>query len=239
MTADQSFVNSDCVSARFLLANTSQLAVHHASQKNTRILETLVSHLRGAHAVLNSSIPVSAITQNPMPPSSHPSQAPKSNPSPTQTCQLALPLKASDNTLHLHLTLYSHSLVLFVTTKAGEALEAALLQAGDSGGGGEDRTDSQTTGNDTISLGSFVVGMPDLVNVTKPDPSTTPLYTNAQSLDLCTRLCRILTTKLQRAGCTRQVYVGICGGIKFWTAEEEAEVVRGTVEAVMEQVEET
>ena len=157
-----------------------------------------------------------------------------------KTSQLALPLKSSDTTLHLHLIIYSHTLILFIATKAGEALEAALLQAaeGSNAVSADGSAESAGGGGASKTLTSFVVGVPDLLNPKKPSPSTTPLYTDSQSLDLCTRLCRMLTTKLQRMGDAKQVYVGVCGGTKFWNADEEAEAVKGTIETVIRQIDE-
>ncbi|KAB2571655.1 hypothetical protein DBV05_g9708 [Lasiodiplodia theobromae] len=126
--------------------------------------------------------------------------------------QISFPLPRAPNArVNLHLTVHSKSLLLFVTTTSPEH---------DSGV--------------TAPVGSFVYAMPNLANPTA-QPLSTPLYPQTPTLDLATRLAKILA---RRTG--RPTYVG--NSTSFASAgaggnvEEEMEGLARVVEVVVEEV---
>ena len=161
--------------------------------------------------------------------SSSSSDSPPPEPSQTKTHQLAIPLRQSDSTLHLHLTTYSHALVLMLASSTSGLPSLPALP-----------TDSATeppptsSGGAASPLTSLVAAVPDLTHPAKPQPTTTPLYADPATVDFATRLARVVATKCQKVGRGRMVYVGVAGGIGFWS-EDEAEAVRGVV-GVVERV---
>ncbi|KAF2087123.1 hypothetical protein K490DRAFT_7522, partial [Saccharata proteae CBS 121410] len=125
--------------------------------------------------------------------------------------QLSFPLpRASQTRIQIHLTLHAKAIVLFLTTTSPD------FDAG------------------AAPMGSFVYAMPNLTNPTTT-PLSTPLYTQTPTLDVATRLSKILA---RRTG--KPCYVG--NSISFGSAggggnvEEEMEGVGRVVEVVMGEV---
>lgn len=143
----------------------------------------------------------------------------------TPTAQLAFTLPTSaDTKIHMHLTIHSHSVVLFVTNSGLGTSTAA-------------------------SCASLVYAIPNvreqhavivLIRVTdnkqQRDPSAQPLatslYMRAGSVDFMTRLARILAKKMRKP-----VYVG--GDVRFWAQEDESEALRGVLDTVRAALQES
>ncbi|KAL1641799.1 hypothetical protein SLS58_005839 [Diplodia intermedia] len=126
--------------------------------------------------------------------------------------QLSFPLPRAPNArVNLHLTVYPTSLLLFVTTTSPEH-DAGVA----------------------APVGSFVYAMPNRTNPTA-QPLSTALYPQTPTLDLATRLAKILA---RRTG--RPTYVG--NSTSFSSAggggnvEEEMEGLARVVEVVVEEV---
>lgn len=124
--------------------------------------------------------------------------------------ELSFPLPKSLGTLiHLHLTISTTSILLFLTTTEG----------------GDRSTPA--------SLGSFVCALPDRSN---PGLTiSTPLYIHEPSLEFTTRLARLLAHKSKRpvyVGNSISFATAGMGG----TVEEEMEGFRKVVEIVMGEI---
>ncbi|KAF8863821.1 hypothetical protein BDZ45DRAFT_583263 [Acephala macrosclerotiorum] len=124
--------------------------------------------------------------------------------------ELSFPLpKAPDTKIHLRLSIYTTSLLLFLTT--------AL--------------DGNTS---TVPpLGSFVYALPDRLN--PGQALSTPLYTYESSVEFTTRLAKLLARKTGRpvyVGNSISFASAGMGG----TVEEEMEGFKKVVEVVMEEV---
>ncbi|KAK2764093.1 hypothetical protein FQN53_007091 [Emmonsiellopsis sp. PD_33] len=113
--------------------------------------------------------------------------------------------KSLYTTVHIHLTFFATSTLLFLTTTSG----------------GESTTAAKP-------MGSFIYAMPDRTN--PKNTISTPLYTSPSSLDYATRTSRILA---QRTG--MPVYVGCSVDFSGSTVEEEMEGLKKVVETVMEK----
>ncbi|KAJ9638417.1 hypothetical protein H2199_007105 [Coniosporium tulheliwenetii] len=125
--------------------------------------------------------------------------------------QLSFPLPRSPQTrIHMHLTVLTTSILLFLTTTAADA----------SSGGSP--------------MGSFVYAMPNRTSPTA-QPLSTALYTQSQTLDFATRLAKILA---RRTG--KPTYVGnsisFAGAGLGGTVEEEMEGMGKVVEVVLAEV---
>ena len=145
---------------------------------------------------------------------------------PNQPIQLSFPLpKAPETRIHIHLTIQTTSMLLFLTT---------------------------TLNGDTSAvapLGSFVYALPDVSNyvyllqnlrtdllqrLNAGQTLSTPLFTYESSVEFTTRLAKLLARKLGKP-----VYIG--NSISFasagmgGTVEEEMEGFKKIVEIVMEQ----
>ncbi|KAK7550076.1 hypothetical protein IWX49DRAFT_151973 [Phyllosticta citricarpa] len=136
--------------------------------------------------------------------------------------QLSFPLPRASNTrINIHLTIQSTALLLFVTTTSPEHDAGA-----------------------TAPMGSFVYAMPSNTQTTSPtttsssqqQPISTPLYVQAPTLDLATRLARILARKSGRptyvGNSTSFASAGLGGSV-----EEEMEGLARVVEVVMGELE--
>lgn len=84
--------------------------------------------------------------------------------------------------IHVHITNQSNSLLLLATT-----------------------TDPSTPSSSPTALGSFVYALPNLRDASEP-PSSTPLYSQANTIDFATRLAKALARKAQKP-----CYVGWSG----------------------------
>ncbi|GME28620.1 hypothetical protein GTA08_BOTSDO08191 [Neofusicoccum parvum] len=129
-----------------------------------------------------------------------------------QPVQLSFPLPRAPNTrVNLHLTVHTAALLLFVTTTSPEH-DAGVA----------------------APVGSFVYAMPNRAAPTA-QPLSTPLYPQIPTLDLATRLAKILA---RRTG--RPTYVG--NSTSFASAgaggnvEEEMEGLARVVEVVIDEV---
>ncbi|KAK8189829.1 hypothetical protein HDK77DRAFT_482014 [Phyllosticta capitalensis] len=129
--------------------------------------------------------------------------------------QLSFPLPRTSNTrINIHLTIQSTALVLFVTTTSPEHDAGA-----------------------TAPMGSFVYAMPQNTSHTPSNssatspPISTPLYAQTPTLDLATRLARILARKSGRptyvGNSTSFASAGLGGSV-----EEEMEGLARVVEVV-------
>ncbi|KAK7517931.1 hypothetical protein IWZ03DRAFT_359960 [Phyllosticta citriasiana] len=135
--------------------------------------------------------------------------------------QLSFPLPRASNTrINMHLTIQSTALLLFVTTTSPEHDAGA-----------------------TAPMGSFVYAMPSNTQTTSStttsssqQPISTPLYVQAPTLDLATRLARILARKSGRptyvGNSTSFASAGLGGSV-----EEEMEGLARVVEVVMGELE--
>lgn len=94
---------------------------------------------------------------------------------------LATP-NALQTKMHLHITNQSNSLFVLATT-----------------------VDSATPSSSPAALGSFVYALPNLRDPSEP-PSSTPLYSQANTIDFATRLAKALARKAQKP-----CYVGWSG----------------------------
>ncbi|KAK7716834.1 hypothetical protein SLS57_006516 [Botryosphaeria dothidea] len=136
----------------------------------------------------------------------------KHEPKQHQPVQLSFPLPRAPNArVNLHLTVYPAALMLFVTT-----------------------TSPEHDAGSTAPAGSFVYAMPNRSNPTA-QPLSTALYPQTPTLDLATRLAKILA---RRTG--RPTYVG--NSTSFASAgaggnvEEEMEGLARVVEVVVDEV---
>ncbi|OJD30128.1 uncharacterized protein BKCO1_660005 [Diplodia corticola] len=130
--------------------------------------------------------------------------------------QLSFPLPRAPNArVNLHLTVHPTSLLLFVTTTSPEH-DAGVA----------------------APVGSFVYAMPNRTTTTNPataQPLSTALYPQTPTLDLATRLAKILARRT-----ARPTYVG--NSTSFSSAgaggnvEEEMEGLARVVEVVVEEV---
>ncbi|KAK6540159.1 hypothetical protein TWF694_008979 [Orbilia ellipsospora] len=159
----------------------------------------------------------------------------------SQIHQLAVPLpRTADTSLHLHLTIASHHILLFLTTtSANHSLERSLLSIPgvntSSTSGGEDVLNPVRAGDSAVprgrvGVGSFVYAMPSLIN--KKETICTPLIPDMATLETTERIARILARRLQVP-----VYLGnsmsfaaMGGG---GSVEEEMGVVKDVVEVVV------
>ncbi|KAK7633665.1 hypothetical protein IWX48DRAFT_573401 [Phyllosticta citricarpa] len=129
--------------------------------------------------------------------------------------QLSFPLPRASNTrINIHLTIQSTALLLFVTTTSPEHDAGA-----------------------TAPMGSFVYAMPPTTtSSSQQQPISTPLYVQAPTLDLATRLARILARKSGRptyvGNSTSFASAGLGGSV-----EEEMEGLARVVEVVMGELE--
>ncbi|KAK8190793.1 hypothetical protein BKA81DRAFT_285676, partial [Phyllosticta paracitricarpa] len=129
--------------------------------------------------------------------------------------QLSFPLPRASNTrINIHLTIQSTALLLFVTTTSPEHDAGA-----------------------TAPMGSFVYAMPSTTtSSSQQQPISTPLYVQAPTLDLATRLARILARKSGRptyvGNSTSFASAGLGGSV-----EEEMEGLARVVEVVMGELE--
>ncbi|KAK7526330.1 uncharacterized protein IWZ02DRAFT_417072 [Phyllosticta citriasiana] len=128
--------------------------------------------------------------------------------------QLSFPLPRASNTrINMHLTIQSTALLLFVTTTSPEHDAGA-----------------------TAPMGSFVYAMPSTTTSSSQQPISTPLYVQAPTLDLATRLARILARKSGRptyvGNSTSFASAGLGGSV-----EEEMEGLARVVEVVMGELE--
>ncbi|KAL0640165.1 hypothetical protein Q9L58_000723 [Maublancomyces gigas] len=124
--------------------------------------------------------------------------------------QLSFPLPRTRNTtVHMHMTLSNHSLLLFLTSQTPEA------------------------SSQKAALGSFVYALPDRTSTTSP-PLSTPLYIREQTLENATRIAKILAKRL-----AIPVYVGnsmnFSGAGGGGMVEEEMEGVRKVIDVVMNE----
>ncbi|KAI1391359.1 uncharacterized protein F4822DRAFT_183178 [Hypoxylon trugodes] len=124
--------------------------------------------------------------------------------------QLSFPLPRSlDTKIHLRLTIKSKNITLFLTTRSADEE------------------------NQPCSMGSFIYALPDKYN---PDqPLSTTIYSREDTLELTTRLAKILAKKTQMP-----VYVG--NSISFantglgGTVEEEMEAFKKVVEVTLSKL---
>lgn len=157
------------------------------------------------------------------------SSNPGSNARATRSIQLALrPGIAPDTKVHLHLTEYSHALVLLLQT-------------------------SGMTGSEPLSLSSLAYSLPNVSLCPRPlrgtasvaherdvvtmqltwsqqlspssQPLSTTLYSKPDSADFMTRLAKMLAKKTQKPA-----YVG--GNVKFWVHEDEMDAMKSVLDAV-------
>ncbi|KAK8157611.1 hypothetical protein IWX90DRAFT_20627 [Phyllosticta citrichinensis] len=135
----------------------------------------------------------------------------------TKPIQLSFPLPHASNTrINIHLTIQSTALLLFVTTTSPEHDAGA-----------------------TTPMGSFVYAMPSNTQTSataSSQPISTPLYAQAPTLDLATRLARILARKSGRptyvGNSTSFASAGLGGSV-----EEEMEGLARVVEVVVGELE--
>jgi len=125
----------------------------------------------------------------------------------THPIELSFPLpKAPETRIHLHLTISTASLLLFLTTNLN----------------GNTST--------TAPLGSFVYALPDRTNVGQT--LSTPLYTYESSIEFTTRIAKLLARKTGKpvyVGNSISFASAGMGG----TVEEEMEGFKTVVEVVM------
>lgn len=130
--------------------------------------------------------------------------------SPNGPIQLSFPLpKAPETRIHVHLTIQSTFLLLFLTT-----------------------TLNGNTSN-VAPLGSFVYALPDRMNAGQT--LSTPLYTYESSVEFTTRLAKLLARKTGKpiyVGNSINFATAGMGG----NVEEEMEGFRKVVEVIMEQL---
>ncbi|KAK6331914.1 hypothetical protein TWF718_002452 [Orbilia javanica] len=159
-----------------------------------------------------------------------------------QTHQLSLPLpRTSDTSLHLHLTVASRHILLFLsTTSANPSLDLSLLSIP-----GVNSSSTNSTSEDVLNpmrggdvavprgkvgVGSFVYAMPSLTN--NKETICTPLVPDMATLETTERIARILARRLQLP-----VYLGNSMNFAAMGAggsvEEEMGVVRDVVETVV------
>ncbi|OTB05216.1 hypothetical protein M426DRAFT_10815 [Hypoxylon sp. CI-4A] len=124
--------------------------------------------------------------------------------------QVSFPLPRSlDTKIHLRLTVKSKVIMLFLTTMAADEEQKAA------------------------PMGSFVYALPDRYNPSQP--LSTTIYSVEATLELTTRLAKILTKKTQMP-----VYVG--NSISFantglgGTVEEEMEAFKRVVEVTLDKL---
>ncbi|KAI5851118.1 hypothetical protein DFP73DRAFT_590393 [Morchella snyderi] len=121
--------------------------------------------------------------------------------------QLSFPLPHTHNTtVHMHMTLTAHSLLLFLTTRTPE------------------------TSSQPAPLGSFIYALPSRTSV---QPLSTAIYVREQTLETATRIGKILAKRLGLpvyVGNSMSFSAAGGGGM----VEEEMEGVRRVVECVME-----
>ncbi|PGH07172.1 hypothetical protein GX51_01959 [Blastomyces parvus] len=113
--------------------------------------------------------------------------------------------KSLYTTIHIHLTFFATSTLLFLTTSSmGES------------------------GATSKPMGSFVYAMPDRTN--PKNTISTALYTSPSTVDYATRTARILARKMGTP-----VYVGCSVDFSDSTVEEEMEGLKKISETVMEK----
>ncbi|KAI9709050.1 MAG: hypothetical protein M1820_003496 [Bogoriella megaspora] len=128
---------------------------------------------------------------------------------PTKPIQLSFPLPRTQGTrIHLHLTVREKSILLFLTTAAGDSAGAA-------------------------SMGSYVYALPNPSNPSQP--LSTPLYTISSTLDFTTRLAKLLARRTNRPTYVGNS-VSFAGAGLGGTVEEEMIGFTQTVEIVMSEV---
>ncbi|KAF3109060.1 hypothetical protein TWF569_006132 [Orbilia oligospora] len=159
-----------------------------------------------------------------------------------QIHQLSVPLpRTADTSLHLHLTIASRHILLFLTTtSANPSFDLSLLSIP---GVNSSSTTSTTEdvlnpmrGGDAavprgkVGVGSFVYAMPSLRN--NKETICTPLILDMATLETTERIARILARRLQVP-----VYLGNSMNFAAMGAggsvEEEMGVVRDVVETVV------
>ncbi|KAI5850100.1 hypothetical protein BZA05DRAFT_400968 [Tricharina praecox] len=123
--------------------------------------------------------------------------------------QLSIPLpKALAARIHMHLTIHTHHLLLFITTRTPE------------------------TPGSPAPLGSFVYALP---STTQPTPLSTTLYFREDTIDVATRLAKILAKRTMLpvyVGCSVSFSAAGRGG----NVDEEMEGIRNVVRTVVERV---
>ncbi|KAK6511229.1 hypothetical protein TWF481_000150 [Arthrobotrys musiformis] len=155
-----------------------------------------------------------------------------------QTRQLSLPLpRTADTSLHLHLTIASRHILLFLTTTSATPLDPSILSipgVNSSSTSAEDVLNPMRVGDAAIprgkvGVGSFVYAMPSLRD--SKETVCTPLVTDMATLETTERIARILARRLQVP-----VYLGNSMNFAAMGAggsvEEEMGVVRDVVEVV-------
>ncbi|EEH39949.2 hypothetical protein PAAG_02138 [Paracoccidioides lutzii Pb01] len=120
--------------------------------------------------------------------------------------QLSFPApKSPYMTIHIHLTFFATSTLVFLTT-----------------------TNIGESSNSPKPMGSFVYAMPDCTN--PKNTISTPLYTSPSSLDYATRTARALAQRT-----SKPVYVGCNVDFSGSTIEEQMEGFKKILETVMEK----
>ncbi|KAI9810085.1 MAG: hypothetical protein M1827_006696 [Pycnora praestabilis] len=129
---------------------------------------------------------------------------------PAAPIQLSFPLPRSPHTtVHLHLTILSTTLLLFLTTATGDV-------------------------SGSSSLGSFIYAMPDRTHLT--NVLSTPLYARESSLEFTTRIAKLLARKTGKPVYVGNS-VSFAGAGMGGTVEEELEGFGRIVEVVLGVVE--
>ncbi|EKD21122.1 uncharacterized protein L3040_000842 [Drepanopeziza brunnea f. sp. 'multigermtubi'] len=124
--------------------------------------------------------------------------------------QLSIPLpRAPDTRIHMHLTIQTTSILLFLTT---------TMNGGTS---------------TTVPLGSFVYALPDRLNLGQT--LSTPLYTHESSLEFTTRLAKLLAHKTKKSVYVGNSISFTSAGMGG-TVEEEMEGFKKVVDVVLEEV---
>lgn len=125
----------------------------------------------------------------------------------TKTTQLSFPLPLAPQTrVHIHLTIYTTSLLLFLTTSSPES-------------------------NPTAPLGSFVYAMPNRSG-SSTLPASTALYPQSGTVDFATRLAQTLARKTNKPsyiGCS----INLSGLGMGGSVEEEMAGLRKIVDIVV------
>ncbi|KAK6524764.1 hypothetical protein TWF281_011663 [Arthrobotrys megalospora] len=159
-----------------------------------------------------------------------------------RTHQLSLPLsRTADTSLHLHLTVASRHILLFLTTtSANPSFNLSLLSipgvnTSSTVQSGEDILNPMRGGDAAVprgkvGVGSLVYAMPSLTN--NKETICTPLIPDMATLETTERIARILARRLQVP-----VYLGNSMNFAAMGAggsvEEEMGVVRDVVETVV------
>ncbi|KAK4550465.1 hypothetical protein LTR36_000044 [Oleoguttula mirabilis] len=128
----------------------------------------------------------------------------------TTPIELAIGLPHMPGTkIHIHLTILTTSLMLFLTSTSLESAQGGA------------------------TMGSFVYAMPDRYNPSQP--LSTPLYSVPSSLDLTTRLAKLLTRRTKKL-CYVGGSINLTGAAGGGTVEEEVEAFRAIVQVVTAEV---